>query len=50
MGGQRGIYCVERVNALCARDFKGVGNQFVAEGKLIVEVIDGVRLDKQGER
>lgn len=25
------------VGALCARDFKGVGNQYVAEGKLIIE-------------
>lgn len=26
------------VGALCARDYKGVGNQYVAEGKCIVEV------------
>lgn len=27
----------ELVGALCARDFKGVGNQYVTEGKLIIE-------------
>ena len=41
----------ESVGALCARDYKGVGNQYVDEGKCIVEPIvfensrrDGVRL------
>lgn len=37
MGGVRGICCASTVGALCARDYKGVGNQFVEEGKLIVE-------------
>ena len=27
----------DKVNALCARDFKGVGNQYVAEGKVIIQ-------------
>ena len=27
----------DKVNALCARDFKGVGNQYVAEGKCIIQ-------------
>lgn len=40
-GGQTGtgisVYCGDTVGALCARDFKGVGNQYVAEGKLIIE-------------
>jgi len=28
------------VGALCARDYKGVGNQYVDEGKVIVQVLD----------
>jgi len=36
--GQRGGYIVPNVvGSLCARDFKGVGNQYVQEGKCIVE-------------
>lgn len=27
----------QTVGALCARDFKGVGNQYVAEGKCIIQ-------------
>ena len=27
------------VGALCARDYKGVGNQYVADGKCIVEFL-----------
>ena len=27
----------DKVNALCARDFKGVGNQYVSEGKCILQ-------------
>jgi len=30
------------VGALCARDYKGVGSQFVYEGKVILQVKDGV--------
>lgn len=38
-GGQRSAcYCTDTIGALCARDYKGIGNQFVDEGKLIVEV------------
>lgn len=37
-GGQRGACCYQRtVGALCARDYKGVGTQYVEEDKLIVE-------------
>lgn len=39
-GGQRSIYCVERVNALCWDDWKGPNNQYVGAGKLIIEVWD----------
>lgn len=36
--GARGSVSSERVvGALCARDYKGVGNQYVSEGKLVVE-------------
>jgi len=36
--GQRGGYIVPNVvGSLCARDYKGVGNQYVQEGKCIVE-------------
>ena len=31
----------DKVNALCARDFKGVGNQYVAEGKCIIQPYNG---------
>ena len=27
----------ETIGALCARDFKGVGNQYVSEGKCIIQ-------------
>lgn len=40
MGGQRDachLLYSETVGALCARDYKGVGSQYVYEGKLIVE-------------
>jgi len=30
----------DNVGALCARDYKGVGNQYVAEGKCIVEAVE----------
>lgn len=30
-------YATETVGALCARDYKGVGSQYVQEGKLVVE-------------
>lgn len=36
-GGQRSACNSETVGALCARDCKGVGNQYVEEGKLIVQ-------------
>jgi site-specific DNA-cytosine methylase len=29
----------DKVNALCARDWKGVGNQYVSDGKLIIQRI-----------
>ena len=35
MGGQR--VARNTVGALCAADSKGVGNQYVADGKLIIE-------------
>lgn len=34
--GDEEVICEDTIGALCARDFKGVGNQYVAEGKLIV--------------
>jgi DNA (cytosine-5)-methyltransferase 1 len=38
--GQRGGYiCPTVIGSLCARDFKGVGNQYVQEGKCIVEPV-----------
>jgi len=37
-GGQRSIS--DTVGALCARDYKGVGNQYVNEGKCIVQRIE----------
>ena len=41
MGGERGT-CYQlyqtTVGAICARDYKGVGNQYVSEEKLIIEL------------
>ena len=34
--GTRYLLYTETVGALCARDYKGVGSQYVEEGKLIV--------------
>lgn len=28
----------DTIGSLCARDFKGVGNEYVDEGKLIIEI------------
>ena len=42
MGGQRSVshlYYADTIGALCARDYKGVGTQYVTEGKLIIEII-----------
>ena len=41
MGGERSVgYLLyqETVGSLCARDYKGVGNQFIPDGKLIIEL------------
>lgn len=36
-GGQRSAcYCEEKCGSLCADDRKGVGNQYVSQGKLVV--------------
>jgi hypothetical protein len=35
MGGQR-VAC-DTVGALCASDHKGVGNQYVADGKCVIQ-------------
>lgn len=36
MGGQRSVSCAEIVGSLCARGYKGIGEQYVSEGKLVV--------------
>jgi DNA (cytosine-5)-methyltransferase 1 len=41
--GGNGGYPNHSVGALCARDYKGVGNQYVQEGKCIVESVMAVR-------
>ena len=44
-GGQRGtrhLIYTDTIGSLCARDYKGVGEQYAREGKLIVEVIDNL--------
>jgi hypothetical protein len=38
MGGQRSIS--DTVGALCASDYKGAGNQYVNEGKCIIQRIE----------
>ena len=37
-----------KIGALCARDYKGVGNQYVNEGKLVVEDAYAVRTAQTG--
>lgn len=42
-GGQRGIshlLYTDTIGAVCARDYKGVGSQYVAEGKLVIQIED----------
>ena len=44
-GGQRSashLLYQQTVGAICARDYKGVGEQYAREGKLIIEVLDSV--------
>jgi len=40
----------ETVGALCARDYKGIGNQYVSEGKCIVQSIPKKRAPADGRR
>lgn len=37
------------VGALCARDYKGVGSQFVDEGKVIVQEGDDMSKEARGK-
>ncbi|MBQ1294794.1 MAG: hypothetical protein IIY21_12200 [Clostridiales bacterium] len=40
-GGQRSVGHLlyqDTIGAICARDYKGVGNEYVDEGKLIIDV------------
>lgn len=39
IGSPRHILYADTVGALCARDYKGAGNEYVEEGKLVIEVI-----------
>lgn len=39
-GDQRHLLYQNTIGSLCARDSRGVGNQYVQENKLIVEVIN----------
>ena len=44
-GGQRSashLLYQQTVGAICARDYKGVGEQYAREGKLIIEGLDSV--------
>lgn len=36
---QPSVLCGDTIGALCARDFKGVGNQYVSEGKVIATTV-----------
>lgn len=43
-GGERGachLLYSQTVGAICARDYKGVGNQYVNEDKLIIDIAMG---------
>ena len=44
MHDQQAVLYQESIGALCARDYKGVGNQYVNEDKLIVEKEKAVRV------
>ena len=51
-GGQRGtryLLYQKTIGALCARDYKGVGNEYVDEGKLIVAAYETYRTDSNNE-
>lgn len=39
IGGGVGQPCYRTIGSLCARDYKGISNQYVDEGKIIVEKI-----------
>jgi hypothetical protein len=40
-GGIGGIRpYTDTVGALCARDYKGVGNQYAYEGKLVIQLVE----------
>jgi len=40
----------KRIGALCARDHKGVGSQYVSEGKLVIEGMDGYNATLTGDK
>lgn len=47
-GGQRGtrhLLYQDTIGAICARDYKGVGNEYVEEDKLIIEVVNHARAE-----
>lgn len=39
-GGVNHLLYQDKVNCLCARDMKGVGSQYVADGKCIIQRIE----------
>ncbi len=40
----------KKIGSLCARDYKGVGSQYVNEGKLVVEGVDGYNATLTGDK
>ena len=42
-GHHDGVVIANKVGSLCARDYKGVGNQYIDEGKAIIEKYNEVR-------
>ena len=40
----------KKIGSLCARDYKGVGSQYVNEGKLVVEGMDGYNATLTGDK
>lgn len=39
VGSTRHLIYADTVGAICARDYKGIGNQYVNEGKLVIEIL-----------
>lgn len=51
-GGERStrhLIYTDTIGAICARDFKGIGSQYVDEGKLVIEIFRNDRRPSHAE-